>query len=78
MLYLQICCADRHRYKQHWKTSNRNMHARSQPIHSLLPQPGECGNVISNRIYGGNKTKIDEYPWMALLEYHKGIRTENL
>lgn len=36
-----------------------------------LPQPGTCGNVISNKIYGGNQTKIDEYPWMALIEYRK-------
>lgn len=41
----------------------------------LLPKPGECGNMLSNRIYGGNKTKIDEYPWMALLEYYKGTVT---
>lgn len=41
-------------------------------INSLLPQPGQCGNVLSNRIYGGNRTKIDEFPWMALIEYTKG------
>lgn len=23
------------------------------------------------RIFGGNETKIDEYPWMALLQYSK-------
>ncbi|XP_055847600.1 serine protease easter-like isoform X2 [Episyrphus balteatus] len=41
-------------------------------LRSNLPEPGQCGNVISNRIYGGNVTKIDEYPWMALIEYNKG------
>ncbi|XP_055903205.1 serine protease easter-like isoform X2 [Eupeodes corollae] len=41
-------------------------------IRASLPEPGTCGNVISNRIYGGNVTKIDEYPWMALIEYKKG------
>lgn len=38
---------------------------------SLLPRPGECGIDAENRIYGGNRTSIDEYPWMVLLEYSK-------
>ncbi|XP_055847601.1 serine protease easter-like [Episyrphus balteatus] len=37
-----------------------------------LPEPGQCGNVRSSRIYGGNITKFDEFPWMALIEYNKG------
>ncbi|XP_067616859.1 serine protease easter isoform X1 [Eurosta solidaginis] len=39
--------------------------------HEKLPRPGECGQMTSSRIYGGNKTKIDEYPWMVLIEYKK-------
>ncbi|CRL07282.1 CLUMA_CG020261, isoform A [Clunio marinus] len=38
---------------------------------SPLPLPGECGIDAENRIYGGNQTNVDEYPWMALLEYSK-------
>lgn len=35
---------------------------------NLLPEI--CGEqVFGNRIHGGNVTGIDEYPWMALLEY---------
>ncbi|GAB0097787.1 CLIP domain-containing serine protease [Sergentomyia squamirostris] len=39
----------------------------------LLPDPdkGECGIDTSNRIYGGEITLIDEYPWMVLLRYKK-------
>jgi len=37
----------------------------------LLPKPGECGIDAENRIYGGNVTMIDEYPWMVLLQYSK-------
>ncbi|XP_059611758.1 serine protease easter-like [Phlebotomus argentipes] len=39
----------------------------------LLPDPnsGQCGIDTSNRIYGGEVTKIDEYPWMVLLRYKK-------
>ncbi|XP_055850336.1 uncharacterized protein LOC129914911 [Episyrphus balteatus] len=43
-----------------------------------LPEPGECGSVISNRIYGGKVTKFDEYPWMAMIEYYiDGISNEH-
>ncbi|XP_055691133.1 uncharacterized protein LOC129794355 [Lutzomyia longipalpis] len=40
---------------------------------NLLPDPeqGMCGIDTSNRIYGGEITKIDEYPWMTLLRYKK-------
>lgn len=42
-----------------------------------LPEPGECGPVSTgNKIYNGNNTDIDEFPWMVLLEYQngKGVR----
>ncbi|XP_013102919.1 serine protease easter isoform X2 [Stomoxys calcitrans] len=38
---------------------------------SLLPTIRECGKSFDNRIYSGNVTKIDEYPWLALIEYTK-------
>lgn len=43
------------------------------PKVSSLPRPGEgqCGLDTSDRIYGGEATKIDEYPWLALLQYTK-------
>lgn len=37
----------------------------------VLPQPGECGIDPANRIIGGTETDVDEFPWMALLEYTK-------
>lgn len=33
--------------------------------------PTECGKDLSQRIFGGERTDIDEFPWMALLEYAK-------
>lgn len=31
-----------------------------------------CGlTSLTHRIYGGNQTQLDDYPWMALLEYQK-------
>lgn len=40
----------------------------------LLPDLLTCGIQSSNRIYGGEKAELDEYPWMALLEYEKANR----
>ena len=37
--------------------------------HPLLPS--ECGDDISERIVGGERADIDEFPWMALLEYQR-------
>ncbi|XP_037818581.1 serine protease easter-like [Lucilia sericata] len=63
-----ICCPDRYR-----QVTQQTVPPTPPPnyVNNLLPQPGQCGNVLSNRIYGGNKTKIDEFPWMALIEYTK-------
>lgn len=38
---------------------------------SLLPQVGQCGVQITNKIFGGRGAQFDEYPWLALLEYAK-------
>lgn len=42
-----------------------------QQPRGVLPRPGECGIDAADRIYGGNRTIIDEYPWMVLLQYSK-------
>lgn len=40
---------------------------------NLLPPSGKCGiQSLGDRIYDGNATKLDEFPWMALLEYKAG------
>uniref|UniRef100_A0A1A9UFJ1 CLIP domain-containing serine protease n=1 Tax=Glossina austeni TaxID=7395 RepID=A0A1A9UFJ1_GLOAU len=62
-----ICCPERHRQKLPTATPPI-----TSPMSNLLPDTSECGNVLSTRIYGGNKTDIDEFPWMALIEYTKG------
>ncbi|XP_032596341.1 serine protease easter [Drosophila grimshawi] len=64
-----ICCPDRYRDSSPVTTARPPVNSTNT---NLLPQPGQCGNLLSNRIYGGVKTKIDEYPWMALIEYTKG------
>ncbi|KAJ3647402.1 hypothetical protein Zmor_019281 [Zophobas morio] len=41
----------------------------SLPPNELLPSKAECGMSTESRIVGGNKTSIDEYTWMVLLQY---------
>uniref|UniRef100_A0A182FSI6 Uncharacterized protein n=1 Tax=Anopheles albimanus TaxID=7167 RepID=A0A182FSI6_ANOAL len=38
---------------------------------TTLPEPPNCGTQLSDRIFGGQPTKIDEFPWTALIEYEK-------
>ncbi|CAH0550473.1 unnamed protein product [Brassicogethes aeneus] len=38
---------------------------------SLLPTKENCGVGTENRIYGGEKTDLDEFPWMALIQYER-------
>lgn len=49
-------------------TTRRPSNVRSS---SLLPVPGSgnCGLHVVDKIHGGNKTAINEHPWLALLEY---------
>ncbi|KAL3285737.1 hypothetical protein HHI36_000264 [Cryptolaemus montrouzieri] len=39
--------------------------------HPLLPNLNVCGQDTSNRIFGGEQADLDEFPWMALIEYEK-------
>ncbi|KAL5280017.1 CLIPB1 family protein [Megaselia abdita] len=38
---------------------------------SLFPTSRACAGARSNKIFGGVETEIDEFPWMALIEYEK-------
>ncbi|XP_045461321.1 CLIP domain-containing serine protease 2-like [Harmonia axyridis] len=41
---------------------------------NLLPDKFTCGQDTNNRIFGGEKAELDEFPWMALIEYEKPNR----
>lgn len=43
----------------------------SLPQTNPFPSTRECAAARSNKIYGGVETEIDEFPWMALIEYEK-------
>jgi len=39
---------------------------------NVLPGRGSCGVApFGQKVYGGRSTALDEFPWMALLEYSK-------
>ncbi|KAF7263934.1 hypothetical protein GWI33_000889 [Rhynchophorus ferrugineus] len=38
---------------------------------NLLPPTNVCGTGTQDKIYGGQKAQLDEFPWMALVEYLK-------
>lgn len=43
----------------------------SLTLREKFPGPPECGiDGGSDRVFGGNTTKIDEFPWLALLVYY--------
>lgn len=35
----------------------------------VFPTAPVCGSVYGDRIIGGNNTRVDEFPWAALMEY---------
>lgn len=35
-----------------------------------------CGHINQPKIVGGNKTGVFDYPWMALLAYRIGSKTD--
>lgn len=50
------------------KNNNKNIRGTGSGI--VLPGVGTCGLTgLANRIFGGESTQLDDYPWMAILEY---------
>ena len=46
-----------------------NKHVFCCEVENLLPTAPVCGEDIADRIIGGTVTKINEYPWTALMQY---------
>lgn len=38
---------------------------------SKLPKAPDCGAQASDRIFGGEPTAIDEFPWLVQIQYNK-------
>lgn len=43
----------------------------SQTIKNVLPISPQCGIQLSDRVVGGQSTALEEFPWMALIQYRK-------
>lgn len=41
------------------------------PSKGKLPRAPDCGIESTDKIYGGENTKIDEYPWLVQIQYTK-------
>ncbi|XP_076657394.1 serine protease ea-like [Halictus rubicundus] len=50
-------------------TGPRGFDGTDDPFNNNPLLPTECGKDLSSRIVGGERTDIDEFPWIALLEY---------
>ncbi|EDW15445.1 spaetzle-processing enzyme [Drosophila mojavensis] len=78
-----VCCPDSKRRMQGPGTSPRNgadtenvtpvINPSGDELEpgNVLPSIGTCGIMFANRIIGGIKTELFEFPWMALLQYKK-------
>ncbi|KAF5289867.1 hypothetical protein FQR65_LT02001 [Abscondita terminalis] len=65
----KVCCNEDYEGNHNTPSSadNQNEIVKS----NLLPDVSVCGVSTQNRIVGGETTDLDEFPWMALLEYQK-------
>ncbi|XP_034663024.1 serine protease 7 [Drosophila subobscura] len=82
-----VCCTNDRAFGSEDTTTQRAVVMSSRPTESsgqqgsgngnLLPVPPKCGpHSFSDKVYNGNDTALDEFTWMALLEYvdRKGQR----
>lgn len=63
-----VCCA----------AQNQNGQTNTSPTGNrgnFLPLPPVCGPAFADRIVGGTETDIDEFPWIAQIQYRKADRT---
>ncbi|XP_055324477.1 serine protease 7 [Sitodiplosis mosellana] len=86
--YPHVCCTLFNNFEQpeqpnpsNWQSNRPQSYGsssgRRRGSGQILPGTGTCGlTSLSQRIYGGDDTLLDDYPWMALLEYRNRNRRE--
>lgn len=50
---------------------NEVLEDEAKKLKEILSQPPACGQDAPNRIFGGQETEINEFPWTVLLNYKK-------
>ncbi|KAJ8934223.1 hypothetical protein NQ314_013501, partial [Rhamnusium bicolor] len=67
-----VCCGSDNNFDS-TQNSPRRLPVESRnnqiPKNDAIPNRDTCGYQFTERIYNGNDTNLDEFPWMALLEY---------
>lgn len=70
--YPYVCCPSQN---QQVPANQPQRSVTSRPSNgqgNILPGRGSCGvESFGEKVYGGRSTALDEFPWMALLEYSK-------
>ncbi|XP_017785725.1 PREDICTED: serine protease easter-like [Nicrophorus vespilloides] len=67
---IYVCCGSDTIFKPQEIVSKTPDMLADAPRNNYIAKRSECGYMNPDfRIYGGNKTGLDEFPWMALLEY---------
>lgn len=59
---------------QSWNSELTNPQSNENILINLANNPllpNDCGRDLSQRLLGGERTELTEFPWMALLEYQK-------
>ncbi len=66
--YPYVCCPQ----ETSTNSPQRSIPRPSNGQGNVLPSRGSCGvESFGEKVYGGRSTALDEFPWMALLEYAK-------
>ncbi|KAG5671086.1 hypothetical protein PVAND_001300 [Polypedilum vanderplanki] len=65
-----VCCSEESNYPQKslLKPQEINLEPATKSS-NVLPEPAECASALEERIFGGMETKVDEFPFSALLLY---------
>lgn len=71
--YPHVCCIVQNFFPAQSRSASTRLtpfNRRSSATGNVLPAYGMCGlTSLSQRIIGGDDTQLDDYPWMAILEY---------
>jgi len=70
-----VCCVNHPLNRPQGQLEERgpqpNMNLQRSELDNNPLLPSNCGRDLLQRIVGGRRVELDEFPWMVLLEYQK-------
>ncbi|CAF4799344.1 unnamed protein product [Pieris macdunnoughi] len=68
---VKVCCSDFPSLNDRPKPTPpaKNIENRWAGMNKENLLPDRCGSILGNRIFGGRKAKLYEFPWMVLISY---------